>query len=337
MQITNFNFYTFFIFIVWIGFILFFLYKSIQNQIDFNKNHRLLASNKYFYIKYICLFLSLFIAFLSIFWIQYGEKLESMNSKWIDIIFTLDVSKSMNVADFKDDNYYYTRLDLIKKSIAEFISKHSENRYWLVIFAGEAVSSVPLTDDNELFLTFLDGVDYKNLLKQWSDFESAFDLWVERFTDEKRSKVMIFISDGWENDDSINSEKIKKISKKIPGIQYFVVWVWSSEWWKIIEWQDVFWRYIYQSYNGQEVISKINIPNLKEIARSIGADFIQINDKSEMEKLSDSIEKLNKTVLKKSVSWELADAGRFLSIISFLFFLLFLWLYLFNNRLWKRF
>ncbi len=337
MQVINFNFYTFSIFIIWIGFIAFLLYKNIQNQIHFNKNHTLLASNTYFYIKYICLFVSFFIAFLSIFWIKYGEKQESIDSKWIDIIFTLDVSKSMNVADFKDDNYYYTRLDLVKKSIAEFISKHSENRYWLVIFAGEAVSSVPLTDDNDLFLTFLDGVDYKNLLKQWSDFESAFALWVERFTDEKRSKAMIFISDGWESDDSIHSENIKKISQKIPGIHYFVVWVGSNEWWKIIEWQDFFGRYTYQTYNGEEVISKINVPNLKEIARSLEADFIQVKDIQDMENLHSYIEKLNKTVLKKSASWELADGGRFLSMISFLFFILFLWLYLFNNRLWKRF
>lgn len=337
MQITNFNLYTLFIFIIWIVFIAFLLYKNIQNQIHFNKSHALLASNTYFYIKYICLFVSFFIVFFSIFWIKYGEKIESIDSKWIDIIFTLDVSKSMNVADFKDENYYYTRLDLIKKSIAEYISKHTENRYWLVIFAGEAVSTVPLTDDNDLFLTFLDGVDYKNLLKQWSDFESAFSLWVERFTDENRSKAMIFISDGWESDDSINSEKIKKISKKIPWIQYFVVWVWSNEWWKIIEWQDLFGRYTYQTYNGEEVISKINIPNLKEIARSLPADFIQIKDIQDMENLHSYIEKLNKTVLKKSASWELANAGRLLSIISCVFFMLFLWLYLFNNRLWKRF
>jgi len=45
------------------------------------------------------------------------------------MMFVLDVSKSMNVADIKDSNYKYTRLDVIKDSIAKFVVKHSEDRF----------------------------------------------------------------------------------------------------------------------------------------------------------------------------------------------------------------
>jgi hypothetical protein len=44
-------------------------------------------------------------------------------------MFVLDVSKSMNVADITDNNYAYTRLDSIKKSIANYVSKHVDDRF----------------------------------------------------------------------------------------------------------------------------------------------------------------------------------------------------------------
>jgi hypothetical protein len=206
-----------------------------------------------------------------------------------------------------------------------------------VIFSGEAVSTVPLTDDNDLFLTFLQWVDYKNLVKQWSDFTTALTLSTQRFTDKNRSKAIIFISDGWDREDVIQSKTLQKISQKDSSIHYSVVWVGTSQWWKIIQWQDVFWRYIYQTYNNQEVISQINIPNLKEIASAIWGDFIQLKELSDIEKLNTSLNTLQKSVLKKWSSGELWDFSRILWMVSCFFFMIFLWFYFFNNRLWKKF
>jgi len=44
-------------------------------------------------------------------------------------MFVLDVSKSMNVADIEDSNYAYTRLDIMKKSISNFVVKHENDRF----------------------------------------------------------------------------------------------------------------------------------------------------------------------------------------------------------------
>jgi hypothetical protein len=51
------------------------------------------------------------------------------------MMFVLDVSKSMNVADIIDSNYAYTRLDVIKDSIAKFVTTHKQDRFGLIIFA----------------------------------------------------------------------------------------------------------------------------------------------------------------------------------------------------------
>jgi hypothetical protein len=191
--------------------------------------------------------------------------------------------------------------------------------------------------DHDLFLTFLQNVDYRNLVKQWSDFEKALALWVDRFNySDDRSKAIIFVSDGWDPEDNINKEDIKKISKKVKGINYFVVWVWTTRWWNIITWIDVFGRYKYQEYNWEYVVSKINKSNLKDLASAMDWDYYNVSAVWDLLNLNNSINKLEKKVIKTDINWEAWDGSRFLAIISFIFFILFLSMYLFENDINKK-
>jgi hypothetical protein len=45
------------------------------------------------------------------------------------MMFVVDVSKSMNVADITDSNYSYTRLDVVKDSISKYVASHREDRF----------------------------------------------------------------------------------------------------------------------------------------------------------------------------------------------------------------
>ncbi len=335
MEFENLNLWTLLIFLIIFWGIIFLTYKKYNIQIQFNKRFKLLSSWKYFYIKYIFLLLSLFIVTFAIFWVQYWEKTVNNESKWVDLMFVLDVSKSMNVADITDDNYAYTRLDIAKESIANFITKHPADRGWLIIFAWDAISTIPLTTDHNLFLTFLKWVDYRNLVKQWSDFEKALSLWVDRFLedDDDRSKALIFISDWWDREDYINSKLIKQIKNQKKGISYFVVWIWTSKWWRIIKWVDAFNRYIYQKYNWDYVISKINRSNLKDIASVLDWDYIEVKKVWDLDKLNKAINSLVKKVIKTGNSSEKWDFGRGLIIISFILFIIYLILYIFEETL----
>lgn len=329
MQITNLNIITFLIFLSVFWFISYIWYKTFHKQKLFNKNFKLLSSSKSFYIKYIFLILSFFIILLSIFWIKAWDKVSKNANNWIDMTFVVDVSKSMNVADINDSEYAYTRLDVVKDAIAKYISSHTQNRYWLIIFAWDAISTVPLTTDLDLFLTFLDNVDYRNLTKQWSDFEKALSLWVDRFNySEDRSKAMIFISDWWDPEDSINRDNIKNISKKVKSINYFVAGVWTNKWWYIINGRDIFGRYDYQKFNWEYVVSKINKSNLKDIASALWWEYLEVNKVSDLSKLNKSIDKLEKNVINTDVNWAKSDFWRVLAMISFVFFMVFLGMYL---------
>ena len=336
MEFTSLNLVTSLIFIFFIILILYFLYNFYLNKKIINKNFYLISNWKYFYIKYVFLFISFFIVFISIFWLKSWEKKIKNESKWVDITFVLDVSKSMNVADIKDQDYIYTRLNIAKESISKFVTNHRQDRFWLIIFAWEAISTIPLTSDHDIFLTFLENVDYRNLTKQGSDFTKAISLWIERFSDSiDRSKVLIFISDWWDEDYKIEKNKILNISKQIKGINYFIVWIWTNKWWNIITWRDVFWRLNYQKYNWNYVISKLNTNNLNDLSDILNWEYLEVSTVLDILKLNKFIDSLEKKILLTDVNGEKADAGRLLTIMSFMFFILFLILYIFENNLYK--
>lgn len=329
MEFTNLNFITFliFIFLAWI--ILYVWFNTFNKQLKFNKKYKLLSTSKYFYIKYIFLILSFFVVLLSIFWVKIWEKTLVNQNNWVDMMFVLDVSKSMNVADISDSRYSYTRLDIAKEAIANFVINHPQDRFWLIVFAWDAVSTIPLTIDHDLFLTILQWVDYRNLVKQWSDFEKALDFWVERFNYSKdRSKVLIFLSDWWDSEDKINKNNINKISKKVKWINYFIVWIWTESWWRIITWRDVFWSINYQRHNWEYVISKLNKSNLQDISSAVDWEYFIAKDVWDLSKMDNEINKLQKKLLDTDINWEKADWWRLLAIIWFILFLIFMIMYL---------
>lgn len=332
MQFTNISFISLSIFIILIIIISFFAYKKYNSQINFNKKYKLLSSGSNFYIKYIFLILSLFILILWILWLHYYGDKNKIESKWIDIIFILDVSKSMNVADIRNLNYKYTRLNIAKKAIWNYVIKNPNNRFWLVIFAWDAISIIPLTTNLDLFLTMLSWVDYRNLITQGSNFVKALDLGVSRFIwDQNRASVIIFISDWWESWDKINIDP--NISK---GITYFVIWVWTEIGWKIIKWVNQSWQHFFHKYKWQNVISKLNLDNLEIIASKLNSDLLKLNTMEDLLKVNTKLEKLEKKAIKKEIRWDLNNFSRILTIFSLIFFIIFLGLYIFENKFIKK-
>lgn len=327
MQIINLNFFTITFYLIISIFIIlvFFIFYKKHKKID--KDFPNIAKNKYFYIKYIFLILSFFVIFLSIFWIKIVDIWKN-KINWVDIVFVLDVSKSMNVADISDEKNLYTRLDFSKMAISDFVIKNPENRYSLVIFSGEAISTIPLTNDTNVFLTLLQNVDYRNLTKQWSDFFEALNFANNRFENSQwRWKWVVFISD-WADEDA--NLDLKSLYKK--DIAYFVVWVGTKTWWKIIIWRDVFWDLKYQTYNWKYVISRLHEWNLEKISSILKWKYLKLSDFKALNIFSSDLKKLESKSIEINNSLNNKDFSRQLWFISFLFFILFLGTYLFLEK-----
>ncbi|MGL5545067.1 MAG: vWA domain-containing protein, partial [Cetobacterium sp.] len=63
----------------------------------------------------------------------------------IDIVISLDLSKSMEARDFNPN-----RLEKSKEILNIFIDKRSDDRISLVVFGGEAYTKIPLTFDHNV-------------------------------------------------------------------------------------------------------------------------------------------------------------------------------------------
>jgi len=274
---------------------------------------------------FIFLALSVFMLLLYFLDINISKNTSKITTEKADIVFVLDVSKSMNAIDYSDNS----RLTVAKNTIKEFIASSKENKYSLVIFAWEAISVIPLTDDIEVFYSLLENVDYTNLTKQSTDFYTAISLAISRFnTSESKIKSIIMLTDGWD-DEQLLTQKIKKLD--IKQFHFFVVWIWSLAWAMIPDWVDVFARTIYKKYNWEYVISALNKAILEKLATSLNWNYFDLENISDIKK---SISKLNTDIKEKQqVVKEQTQKSLFFVYLSFFFFFLYLFSYIIP---WKQ-
>lgn len=331
MIFSHFDIFRLILFIVLFWFALLLFYFFYKKSININNSFWIKKIKNIYFLKYIFLLLSFFIILFSLFWPIYTKETKTDNDGWIPVVFALDVSKSMNVADINDKNNYYTRLDLAKLSIENFVLDNPGNSYWLVIFSWEAVSTTPITNDLNLFLDLLSSVDYKNLNIQWTDFEQAIIESNNRIKSwDYDTWAIILLSDGWDN---VEIDK-KNISNYYnDSYSYYFWWIWTDNWWKIILWKDVFWKYKYQMYNWDYVISKFNQTHLKNISKIFNWNYFRIKSFEDISIFWNKLSSIDKNIYKNN-SYSSVSYNRVLSIISFLFFLLYIILYLSEKRIY---
>lgn len=244
----------------------------------------------------------------------------------------------MNVADVEaswNGDKLYTRLDLAKDAISHFVNSNPHNRYSLVIFAGEAIATLPLTQDHQVFLNLLQNVDYRNLTKQWSDFIQALESGVKRFfPDDFPGKALVFLSDGWDTDSEIEEEKILQIYKKNQNIFFLVLWIWTDIWGKIITNKDVFWRTEYQKYQWKYVLSSINEKSLMLIAQWLKSKYLHVTQVQDIWQIDDFFWEVEKKSFSKSMQNNEIIINRNLIWFSFIFFILYYFLHIFEMPLY---
>lgn len=147
------------------------------------------------------------------------EKFNKKNIEGIDVILALDVSGSMMAEDFKPN-----RLESAKKTALEFINERPNDRIGLVVYEGEAYTQAPLTNDhvllNDLFLNVESG-----LVAPGTAIGSGLITAVNRLREsDAKSKVIILLSDGVNNQGEIDPVTASEIAKEF-GIRVYTIGV----------------------------------------------------------------------------------------------------------------
>jgi len=123
---------------------------------------------------------------------QIGTRLAPVERKGVDLVFAIDVSKSMDAEDVKP-----SRLEKAKFEISQIIHQLKGDRIAFVVFAGTSHLYLPLTTDYEAAQLFLDGIDTGIIATQGTDLSSAIQTGLSAFTKESEHyKVFVLVTDG---------------------------------------------------------------------------------------------------------------------------------------------
>jgi Ca-activated chloride channel family protein len=200
-----------------------------------------------------------------------GTKLETVKREGVDIVFALDVSKSMLAEDIAPN-----RLDKAKQLVTQIINNLASDRVGIIAYAGRAVPQLPITTDYASAKLFLNNMNTNMLSSQGTAINEAIKLSKTYFDDEEQTnRVLIIISDG--EDHSEDAVAVAEDANEENGIRIFTIGVGDLKGGPIpLKINNVVQSYKKDS-KGETVITKLNEATLKSIANE--ANGVYINGK----------------------------------------------------------
>lgn len=245
-----------------------------------------------------------------------GSEEVKTKQKINNVIFLLDVSNSMNAQDVAPN-----RLDEAKNIIINTMSKMTNDKVGIVVFAGDASSIMPLTTDFTAAETYLGGVETNIVKTQGTDFLKAIRSVAEKFKNiPKGSRKVVMLSDGEDNEG--NEKAAIKLAKN-EGISVITVGIGSEEGAPIPEY--VFGQLMgYKTdINGQTVISKRQNLALKNIANQTSGSYVDGNNlENATEQIIDGLSKTASSTESMVKSNNAIHYYQYFLAISIFFFLL---------------
>ncbi|MGH7648726.1 MAG: VWA domain-containing protein, partial [Gemmatimonadaceae bacterium] len=124
---------------------------------------------------------------------QWGESRAAVERSSRDVLFVLDLSRSMNAADA-----YPSRLAAAKAAARAIADSLPQDRVGLEVFGGNAFLQLPLTTDHGIFSRFVDAVGTEDIPDPARDIEGALDLAATTFARDggAGSHTVVLLTDG---------------------------------------------------------------------------------------------------------------------------------------------
>jgi Ca-activated chloride channel family protein len=198
---------------------------------------------------------------------RWGVTYEDVPRRGIDIIFVLDVSRSMLAEDIKPN-----RLERAKQAISDVLSVLGGDRVGLVTFAGTAVMNCPLTINYSALRMELQDVGPLTSTRGGTLIGDAIRLAADSFVDQiKKYKAIVVITDG-EDQESYPVEAAKKAFEE-RGIRTYTVGLGDTGEGARVP-NDKSGKRLYLQHDGQEVWSRMNPQALRDIAVAGGGAYV---------------------------------------------------------------
>jgi len=240
-------------------------------------------------------------------------------TKGVDIMLVVDVSASMLARDLKPN-----RLEALKNTAIDFIKKRPNDRFGVILYAGEAYTQVPITSDQRVVMQAIRKIDFNKLfnqLEQGTAIGMGLATAVNRLKDSKaKSKIIILMTDGVNNTGEIDPYTALELAKEF-GIKTYTIGLGTNGYalTPVAIRPD-------GSFEYRKAKVEIDIALLKKIAKETGGKYFRATDNRKLDKIYKEIDKLEKTEIKETRYYNYKELYRpfvlwaiiFISSIAFL-------------------
>jgi Ca-activated chloride channel family protein len=246
---------------------------------------------------------------------QWGTKKEKIKAQSADIFIAFDISQSMMAQDISP-----SRLERAKRFTEKLIQNLKGDRVGLIYFAGDAYLQMPLTNDYAAAELFIKSANPDLAGTQGTAIDEAIDLAMRAYEEDvQHQRALIIISDGEDHD----AEAIALAKEGAEaGLVIYTVGV-GTETGAYIPIMNRGRTEFKKDDEGAPVMSRLNIPNLQEIARNGGGEFYLVNQGEEgILDLKDRLSRLQKREVEQKSFSEFNSYFQWFLGIGILFLLL---------------
>lgn len=246
-----------------------------------------------------------------------GTKLETVKREGVDIVFAIDVSKSMLAEDIAPN-----RIEKGKRLVSEIINQLASDRIGIIAYAGQAYPQLPITTDYGAAKMFLQGMNTDMLSSQGTAINEAIELAATYFDDEQQTnRVLFIISDGEDHSEGSTLDAVELAVEE--GIRIFTIGVGNEKGSPIPIKRNGIVESLKKDAQGEVVITKLNEEILQDIASEGNGEYINgSNTEEAVEFIKLQLDQMDKTEFEAKQFAEYKDQFQWFLGIGLLFLFL---------------
>lgn len=204
---------------------------------------------------------------------RWGREATATRGASEDVVFVLDVSKSMLVADMRPH-----RLARAKAAVANFVKRKGTGSVGLIAFAGQAFLQCPLTRDHDAFFRSLEEADPSGIQVPGTDLGRALEEAEAAFAPNRNRKLVILLTDG-EDLEAGGIEMARQLARR--GVVVHTVGVGTPAGGPVTVISPLGAPEPLRDAAGAEVRSRLDEGTLRRIAETNGGRFVRLGPTGE--------------------------------------------------------
>lgn len=223
--------------------------------------------------------------------------LASVSGSGIDLIITLDISRSMNAGN------PVSKLEIAKKAIQDLIEYRSEDRFALIVFSGGASILTPLTLDRRNLVNIINNLTTSYTSSQGTSILSSLiaSQKIIQQRNDQRTQVILLFSDGEDFGPDYSDQLSYFQDQQIP-IVCFGVGDPEGEPIPSVDYTGNFQGYLLTN-NGDTALTYLDKQKLTNLAELTGGIYVDLKPETRInQEISGYLRKFKKQRIEESLS-----------------------------------